>query len=52
MEGDRVDKSEYKGVVVKEKKQLLIQVIVLTLLSAAMAGTFLAILLARGNTSS
>ena len=48
MEGDRVDKDKYKEVVVLEKKRLLVQVIVLTALSAAIAGIFLAILLARG----
>ena len=48
MEGDRVDKSEYKEVVQKEKKKLLIQVGVLTLLAAVFASTFLVVLLA-GN---
>lgn len=48
MEGDRVDKSEYKEVVQKEKKKLLIQVGVMTLLAAVFASAFLAVLLA-GN---
>lgn len=41
MDGDRVDKSEYKQVVEKEKKKLLRQVIVLTFAAALVAGGFL-----------
>ena len=41
MEGERVDKSEYKQVVEREKKKLLRQVIVLTILAGLVAGGFL-----------
>jgi len=41
MAEDRVDKSEYKEVVAKEKKKLLKQVVVLTIISALVAGGFL-----------
>jgi formate-dependent nitrite reductase membrane component NrfD len=43
----RVDKSEYKNVVAKEKKVLMYQVLVMTFLSAIVSIIFLAILLAR-----
>jgi hypothetical protein len=49
MDGERVDKSEYKNVVQSEKKRLLIQVVVLTALSAVVAITFLSVLLAVPN---
>lgn len=42
MDGDRVDKSEYKQVVQSEKKKLVRQVVVLTFLAAVVAGAFLA----------
>ena len=48
MEGDRVDKSEYKQVVEKEKKKLLVQVIVMTVISAVVAGAFYGVLLSSG----
>ena len=48
MEGDRIDKSQYKEVVEKEKKKLLIQVGVMTLFAAVVSFSFLAVLLA-GN---
>lgn len=41
MAEDRVDKSEYKEVVAKEKKKLMKQVIALTIISAVVAGVFL-----------
>eukprot|EP00347_Sterkiella_histriomuscorum_P021407 403334081 len=41
MEGDRVDKSQYKQVVEQEKKKLLRQVIVLTIVAGLVAGGFL-----------
>ena len=44
MEEDRVDKSEYKAVVQVEKKKLLIQAVVLTILAGLVAGAFFATL--------
>jgi hypothetical protein len=44
MEEDRVDKAEYKNVVSQEKRKLLIQAIVLTVLAALLAGAFFATL--------
>ena len=44
MEEERVNKSEYKGVVLVEKRKLLIQAIVLTILAAVVAGAFYATL--------
>ena len=51
MEGsdNRVGKDDYKGVVLKEKKKLLVQSIVLMVISVAFAGTFLALLLGVGQ---
>jgi hypothetical protein len=48
MENDRVDKSEYKQVVEREKKKLLKQVIALTVVAALVAGGFMITLL-NGN---
>lgn len=44
MEEDRVDKAEYKNVVAGEKRKLLIQAIVLTILAGLLAGAFYATL--------
>jgi hypothetical protein len=41
MADDRVDKSQYKEVVAREKKKLVKQVIVLTVFAAVVAGGFL-----------
>ena len=43
----RVDKSEYKNVVAKEKKVLRYQVMVMTFVAAVISMVFLSILLAR-----
>lgn len=42
---ERVDKSEYKQVVEKEKKKLVRQVVFLTVLAAVVAGAFLGVIL-------
>jgi hypothetical protein len=44
MEEDRVDKAEYKTVVAGEKRKLLIQAIILTVLAGVLAGAFYATL--------
>jgi len=46
-DGERVDKSQYKEVVKGEKRVLLIQVIVMTILAAIIAVIFLSIMLAK-----
>lgn len=51
MEEDRVNKSEYKNVVEAEKKKLLIQAIVLTILAGVLAGAFYATLASSRVTS-